>query len=84
MRRAWIAMALVAAITGCGDDGEELEIEVGEDTVRMEVPEDASERLERTGRRVGGRVGEALEETGQAIEEAGRRIREEAADSLDE
>lgn len=80
--RIWIALAVAAlAVGGCGD-GEDVEIEIGGDTVRMGVPEDASERLERTGRRIGGRVGEALEETGQTIEEAGQRIQEEAADTL--
>lgn len=83
MRRGWIASALVVAAVACGGEGEDMEIEVGDDTVRMEVPEDAAERMERTGRRIGGRVGEALEETGEAIEEAGRRVREEAADTLD-
>lgn len=73
---------MVAAVA-CGGEGEDREIEVGDDTVRMEVPEDAAERMERAGRRIGGRVGEALEETGEAIEEAGRRVQEEAADTLD-
>lgn len=84
MNRGWIAAGLLASslVVGCGE-GDDLEIEIGDDTVRMEAPEDASERLERTGRRLGGKVGEALEETGQAIEEAGRRVQEEAADTLD-
>lgn len=80
MRRTWMTVAVAALALACGED--DREITVGDDTLRMEVPEDASERLERTGRRIGGRVGEAMEETGQAIEEAGRRVQEEAADSL--
>lgn len=84
MRRDWIAVGLLstALAVACGE-GDDPEIEIGDDTVRMRVPEDAAERLERTGRTVGGKVGEAIEETGQAVEEAGRRIQEEAADTLD-
>lgn len=80
MRPRWIPIAALAALAmACGEDGE---IEIGDDTLRMEAPEDATERLERTGRRIGGRVGEAMEQTGEAIEDAGRRVQEEAADSL--
>lgn len=82
MRRRWMPGVMLVAAMACGD-ADEVEMEIGDDTLRMEVPEDASRRLERTGRQIGGRVGETLEETGQAIEEAGRRIQEEAADTLD-
>ncbi|MBW3660421.1 MAG: hypothetical protein KY397_02155 [Gemmatimonadetes bacterium] len=83
-RGGFVAAAIltVAVAISC-DRGEDGGIEIGDDTLRTEVPEDAAERLERTGRAVGGAVGEALEETGQAIEAAGERIQEEAGDTLD-
>ena len=58
------------------DDRDTLSIEVPD----IETPENVDERLEEGARRVGGRVGEALEETGQAIEDAGERIQEEAGE----
>lgn len=81
MRAGWTLIGITALAAACGG-GSEPQIEIGDDTLRMEVPDDAADRLERTGRRIGGKVGEAMEETGQAIQDAGRRVREEAGDSL--
>ena len=53
------------------------DIDIGDDTLQVTIPENTEERLERGARQVGGAVGEALEETGEAIEEAGTRVQEE-------
>lgn len=79
-----LAAAMALTVVGCGEGpSRDVEIGIGEDTLQVEVPEEAAERLERTGRRLGGRVGDALEETGQAIERAGERIREEVGEDAD-
>lgn len=76
LRGLAFVLALVLIALTCGRD-DDVDIELDPDSL---VPPDAAERLERTGRRVGGKVGEALEETGEAIERAGERIQEEVAE----
>jgi hypothetical protein len=74
-----LAAALVAGPTACErQDGDEAE--GGRDTLDIDVPDDVEENLERGARRVGGTVGEAIEETGEAIDRAGERIQEEAGE----
>jgi hypothetical protein len=83
-RRAvrWILGVLVVGVAACGD-GEEPAAGGGVDTLEIEVPdaEVVEDRLQEGARRIGGRVGEALEETGEAIERAGERIQEEAVEA---
>ena len=81
---SWLlTVALLAGAVAC--DREEVdEGEVERDTLSIDLPEDVDERFEEGARRVGGRVGEAIEETGQAIEEAGERLQEEAAEPADD
>jgi hypothetical protein len=50
------------------------------DTLAIEVPDEVEDRFEEGARAIGGKVGEALEETGEAIEEAGERMQEEAGE----
>jgi hypothetical protein len=59
------------------DDRDTLSIEVPD----IDAPENVDERLEEGARRVGGRIGEAIEETGEAIEDAGERVQEEAGET---
>ena len=77
---AWpLIVALVLAVpAGCdrGAGGE-----AGDrDTLAIEIPDEVEDRFEEGARAIGGRVGEALEETGEAIEGAGERIQEEAGE----
>ena len=78
------ALTLAAAPVACERDETPEEIELdpdAPDTLDLDVPDDAAEQLEETGRAVGGAVGEAIEETGEAIESAGERIREEVEEN---
>ncbi len=75
----WTKAVLMAALTlaACGRRGGEGEAG-SRDTLAIEVPE----HVEEGARVIGGRVGEALEETGQAIERAGERMQEEAGEPV--
>lgn len=83
MRKGSLTVVLVLALGlggwACKED-EGADIDIGDDTLQVTIPEDTEERLERGARRVGGAVGEALEETGEAIEDAGTRIQEEVGE----
>lgn len=70
-----LALALGLGGWACKED-EGADIDIGDDTLQVTIPENTEERLERGARQVGGAVGEALEETGEAIEEAGTRVQE--------
>lgn len=71
-----VVFSAVVAALGCGR-GEESGPGGDGDTLRAEGSEGAEERLEETGRRIGGSVGRTLERTGEAIERAGERVQEE-------
>lgn len=78
---AWMLVPLALATAACEREpgGEE----PGDpDTLAIDIPDggEVEDRLEEGARRIGGRVGEALEETGEAIEQAGERLREESAE----
>lgn len=83
MRKGSLTVVLVLALGlggwACKED-EGADIDIGDDTLQVTIPEDTEERLERGARRMGGAVGEALEETGEAIEDAGTRIQEEVGE----
>ena len=87
MRRigAWpwmIAFALAFPWAACdrGEGGA-----VGDrDTLAIDVPVEVEDRFQRGARTIGGRVGEALEETGEAIEEAGERMQEEVGEAAND
>ena len=80
--RAWpLIVALALAVpAGCdrGAGGEAGDRD--RDTLAIEIPDEVEDRFEEGARAIGGRVGEALEETGEAIEDAGERIQEEAGE----
>lgn len=75
-----IAFVLVASVLAC--QRREGAAPGERDTLTIKVPEDIDESLERGARTIGGKVGEALEQTGEAIEKAGERLREEAGEPV--
>lgn len=75
-----ILVLLALGVAAC-DRGAEPGEPDGRDTLEIEIPAgEVEDRLEEGARRIGGRVGEALEETGEAIERAGERIQDEVAE----
>lgn len=82
MARRAVRWILVVLVLGTGACEREEPGEPGElDTLDIEIPVgEVEDRLERGARRIGGRVGEALEGTGEAIERAGERIQDEAGE----
>jgi hypothetical protein len=79
---ALVTIALAAGVAAGCDRGEGEEDAGLRDTLAVDLPENIDESMEQGARRLGGRVGEALEETGEAIEEAGERIQEEAGEPV--
>lgn len=72
-----LLLAIVGSALGCSRrEGDE--VKGGRDTLMIQVPANVDERLEQGARKVGGKVGEALEETGEAIEKTGERLREKS------
>ena len=76
---ATLVLALALAAGGC-ERGEDAPEGDEPDTLDVDVPDQVEEGVERGARQLGGKVGEALEETGEAIEEAGERLQEEAGE----
>lgn len=78
-----LLVAASLATTAAACDRDRAEGEAGEpDTLTIGVPEEVGDRFEEGARRLGGKVGEALQETGEAIEGAGERIEEEAGEPV--
>lgn len=71
-----LALGALACERDAGDDP------AGEpDTLAIEIPAgEVEDRVQEGARRIGGRIGEALEDTGEAIERAGERIQQETAE----
>lgn len=80
--KVWVAVLLPLALGALACEPDAGDDPSGEpDTLAIRVPdapEDLDARVEEGARRVGGAVGEALEETGEVIERAGERLREES------
>jgi hypothetical protein len=83
-RIRWFALLVVASLaTAAACDRDRGEGGAGvPDTLDIEVPDEVGDRFEEGARRLGGKVGEALQETGEAIEGAGERIEEEAGEPV--